>query len=87
MLTQIKGLGFGNSFGAFQQYYQTHQLHEDSPDKIAWVGSLSFFLQFAIGAISGPLFDRFGAWVCLLAVFYFPLHLSLSDATRSLTFQ
>jgi hypothetical protein len=43
----------------------THQLWDESPGNIAWIGSLSAFLQFAAGAIGGPLFDRFGAWVNL----------------------
>jgi hypothetical protein len=63
----FSALGYTNSFGAFQEYYMTHQLREESPDNIAWIGSLSAFLQFAAGAIGGPLFDRFGAWACLLA--------------------
>jgi hypothetical protein len=60
-------LGFSNSFGVFQEYYTTHQLRDEQPDKIAWIGSLSAFIQFAAGAIGGPLFDRFGAWACHLS--------------------
>ncbi|KAF4975107.1 hypothetical protein FZEAL_8055 [Fusarium zealandicum] len=56
-------LGFANSFGVLQEYYMTHQLRGESADKIAWIGSISTFIQFAAGAIGGPLFDRFGAWV------------------------
>lgn len=56
-------LGFSNSFGTFEQYYLTHQLQHEPPDTIAWIGSLSLFLQFAAGAFGGPLFDMFGPWV------------------------
>ncbi|PLB49013.1 MFS general substrate transporter [Aspergillus steynii IBT 23096] len=56
-------LGFSNSFGAFQEYYLRNQLRGESPDRIAWIGSLSVFLQFGAGMIGGPLFDRFGAKV------------------------
>jgi len=56
-------LGYVNAFGVFQEYYMTHQLRDKSPDDIAWIGSLTAFLQFAIGAVSGPLFDRYGPWV------------------------
>lgn len=59
-------LGFGNSFGSLAEYYLTHQLHAETPDRVAWIGSLSAFLSFAAGMVGGPLFDRFGAWVCLL---------------------
>ncbi|KAK1759062.1 major facilitator superfamily domain-containing protein [Echria macrotheca] len=56
-------LGFSNSFGVFAQYYQTHQLIGEPANKIAWIGSISLFMQFAGGVIAGPLFDRYGAWV------------------------
>lgn len=56
-------LGFANSFGTFEEYYLSHQLRGQSPDNIAWTGSLAAFLQFATGAIAGSLFDRYGAWV------------------------
>ena len=68
-------LGFSNSFGAFEEYYLTHQLREESPNNIAWVGSLSAFLQMATGMVGGPLFDRFGAWACHLTPLTFePVH-------------
>ncbi|KFY40289.1 hypothetical protein V495_05498 [Pseudogymnoascus sp. VKM F-4514 (FW-929)] len=54
-------LGFANSFGVFEQYYLTHQLQGHSPDKIAWVGSISAYLQFGAGMVGGPMFDRYGA--------------------------
>jgi len=57
----FSALGYAYSFGVFQEYYMTHQVREESLDNIAWIGSLSLFLQFAAGAIGGPLFDRFGA--------------------------
>lgn len=59
----FSSLGFANSFGVFQEYYMSHQLRHESADKIAWIGSISTFLSFVGGAIGGPLFDRYGAWV------------------------
>ncbi|RDW76882.1 MCT family MFS transporter [Aspergillus mulundensis] len=61
--TIFSTLGFANSFGVLQEYYAVHQLSHESTDSIAWIGSLSAFLQFATGAFAGPLFDRYGAWV------------------------
>ncbi|KAI1623539.1 major facilitator superfamily domain-containing protein [Exophiala viscosa] len=49
--------------GVFQEYYITHQLRDKPPDDISWIGSLAAFLQFAIGAVAGPLFDRYGSWI------------------------
>ena len=56
-------LGYANSFGVFQEYYLHNQLSGETPDKIAWIGSLVPFLQLAMGVFSGPAFDRYGAWV------------------------
>ncbi|KAF2260501.1 monocarboxylate permease-like protein [Lojkania enalia] len=56
-------MGFANAFGVFQEYYFSHQLSDQSPDDIAWIGSLGAFMQFAGGVIGGPLFDRYGAWI------------------------
>ncbi|KAH8728572.1 major facilitator superfamily domain-containing protein [Phaeosphaeriaceae sp. PMI808] len=56
-------LGFTSCFGVLQEYYSTHQLSDHSPDEIAWIGSVSSFLQFAGGILGGPVFDRYGAWI------------------------
>ncbi|RAK82803.1 MCT family MFS transporter [Aspergillus fijiensis CBS 313.89] len=56
-------LGFANSFGVFQEYYEANQLRVESSSKISWIGSLCTFLQFAAGGLGGPLFDRYGTWV------------------------
>ncbi|KAL4973645.1 major facilitator superfamily domain-containing protein [Aspergillus desertorum] len=61
--TIFSTLGFANSFGVLQEYYAVHQLQNESSDRIAWIGSLAAFLQLATGAIAGPLFDRYGAWI------------------------
>ncbi len=56
-------LGFTNSFGVFQAYYEFHQMPNEPADNIAWIGGIQAFLIFAVGAFAGPLFDRYGAWV------------------------
>ncbi|KAM0561296.1 hypothetical protein ACHAPJ_003175 [Fusarium lateritium] len=56
-------LGYTNVFGIFQAYYMFNQMPERSADDIAWIGSIQAFLIFATGAVGGPLFDRFGAWL------------------------
>lgn len=61
----FSALGFTNAFGVFEEYYLSHQLTSKSPDDIAWIGSIAAFLQFAVGAVAGPIFDRYGIWVCL----------------------
>ena len=49
----------------FQNYYETHQLHDHTPSNIAWIGSLQSFFIFAGGLFGGPLFDRKGEKVGL----------------------
>lgn len=61
-------LGFGNSFDTFEAYYLAHQLKGQSPDNIAWIGSVSAFLPFATGVLGGLLFDRYGAKVCFFVL-------------------
>ncbi|KAK2027148.1 riboflavin transporter MCH5 [Colletotrichum zoysiae] len=56
-------LGYTNSFGVFQAYYMRNQLRNHSPDQISWIGSIQAFLVFASGAVGGPIFDRYGAWI------------------------
>ncbi len=63
-LAIFSALGYANSFGVFQEYYMTHQLREESVDRISWIGSTSAFLQLASCVIGGPFFVRFGALVC-----------------------
>lgn len=60
----FSALGYGNSYGVFQAHYMRHQLSNKSSDSIAWIGSVTTFLQLLAGGLGGPLFDRFGTtWV------------------------
>ncbi|KAF2829551.1 monocarboxylate transporter [Ophiobolus disseminans] len=70
-------LGFTSCFGVLQEYYSTHQLRDRSPDQIAWIGSVSSFIQFAGGAIGGPMFDRHGAWIMRPATITYVLGLMM----------
>nr|XP_031858122.1 uncharacterized protein CI109_006463 [Kwoniella shandongensis]KAA5525194.1 hypothetical protein CI109_006463 [Kwoniella shandongensis] len=49
--------GYANAFGVFQSYYATGYPNQTASD-ISWVGSVQIFLQFSMGAIVGPLFDK-----------------------------
>ncbi|KXJ87990.1 major facilitator superfamily domain-containing protein [Microdochium bolleyi] len=64
-------LGFGNSFGAFQEYYMTKLMVGESASSVSWIGSLASFLQFFAGMLGGPLFDRYGSGVIRPASFAF----------------
>lgn len=47
----------------FQEYYQHHQLSQESPGTIAWIGSIQVFLVMGSAVIGGPMFDRWGGKV------------------------
>lgn len=71
--------GFANSFGVFQEYYQSHQLRHESPSTIAWIGSTQVFLLMSGNAIGGPLFDLYGAKVGLRTLVW-RLHVSCDQS-------
>lgn len=60
-------LGYSNGFGIFQTYYMLHQLKDETPDNISWIGSTQMVVMFMTGCVAGPLFDRYGANVSLAA--------------------
>ncbi|KIX08871.1 uncharacterized protein Z518_03528 [Rhinocladiella mackenziei CBS 650.93] len=64
----LLGCSFGwlSSFGTFQSYYETHQLSDESPSTISWIGSTQTFTQYLIGLFSGNLFDLYGARVLII---------------------
>ncbi|KAL3455756.1 major facilitator superfamily domain-containing protein [Aspergillus heterothallicus] len=56
-------LGYVNSWGVYQAYYQEHQLRGETSSAISWIGSLQIFFMFSASLVGGPLFDRYGAKV------------------------
>ncbi len=49
--------GLINTFGVYQEYYQTVMLPSESASSISWIGSLQACLLFVVGLAAGPLFD------------------------------
>ncbi|KAL4782546.1 major facilitator superfamily domain-containing protein [Aspergillus varians] len=49
--------GIVNAFGAFQSYYETSLLHDESSSNVSWIGAIQAFLLLIIGVITGPLYD------------------------------
>ncbi|KAI9809617.1 MAG: hypothetical protein M1825_000049 [Sarcosagium campestre] len=58
--------GWINCIGAFQEYYQTHQLKNYSPSTISWIPSLETFIMFLGGPFVGKLYDNHGPKYILL---------------------
>ena len=49
--------GVANTFGAYQQYYESNLLKDQSPSNISWIGSIQACLLLFVGAATGPMFD------------------------------
>lgn len=61
------GLGLMNTIGVYQAYLSTHQLSEYSESSIGWISSLYVFLSFGGGLLIGPVFDKYGPRLLVLA--------------------
>ncbi|KAJ6095889.1 hypothetical protein N7486_006635 [Penicillium sp. IBT 16267x] len=53
----INSWGILTTYGAFQEYYTTVLLSDQSPSAISWVGSIQATLIPMVGIVSGPLVD------------------------------
>ncbi|KAL5341408.1 major facilitator superfamily domain-containing protein [Aspergillus crustosus] len=53
----VNSWGIISTYGAFQEFYQTELLPEESPSAISWVGSIQATLIVMVGIVSGPLVD------------------------------
>ncbi|KAG7095595.1 hypothetical protein E1B28_006325 [Marasmius oreades] len=50
--------GYLYAFGVYQDYYTRVYLTNHSPSNIAWIGSFQLMMPFALGVVSGKLFDE-----------------------------
>jgi hypothetical protein len=53
-------VGFGNSFGVFEEYYKQTMLSDQSRSTISWLGAINVFFLFAGSMLTGPILDRSG---------------------------
>ncbi|KAJ4155955.1 hypothetical protein LMH87_001175 [Akanthomyces muscarius] len=58
-------VGFFNSFGLFESYYQSHQLADESQSTISWLAAVSTFLLYSGSIVCGSLLDAFGPMVMI----------------------
>ena len=59
-------LGFINSIGVFQTYYEQGPLHNYSPSAVAWIPSVQTFVMFGGAPFLGKVFDSYGPRYMLL---------------------
>ncbi|KAH9868782.1 hypothetical protein J1614_007856 [Plenodomus biglobosus] len=60
ILVYYASFGVMNSFGFFQNYYQTDFLHETPLSQIALIGTMQMALMNSLAAVSGALCDQYG---------------------------
>ncbi|KAL4801204.1 major facilitator superfamily domain-containing protein [Aspergillus unguis] len=53
----VNSWGVISSYGAFQEFYLTVLLPDESPSAISWIGSIQSALIVMVGLVSGPLVD------------------------------
>lgn len=59
-LVLFVGVGFTNTFGVFEEYYVTHTLQNERPEKIIVIGSTAASLYLILGAFTGRFADLVG---------------------------
>ncbi|KAJ6470657.1 major facilitator superfamily domain-containing protein [Mycena vitilis] len=57
-LVLFSTFGYLYSFGVYENYYVLEYLTNHSPSSIAWIGSFQLMMPFALGVVSGKLFDN-----------------------------
>lgn len=60
-----------NTFGVYQDFYQTTLLPSHKASEISWIGTLGAFLLVVLSIFSGPIFDRGYARALLIAGTFF----------------
>lgn len=50
--------GLVNTYGAYQTFYHSHFLANESDSSNSWIGSVQAFLLLLFGLLTGPLYDR-----------------------------
>ncbi|TFK49230.1 MFS general substrate transporter [Heliocybe sulcata] len=64
-LALFSTFGVINSYGVFQDYYQTTLLVHSSPSTISLIGALQLFLLYGLGPVIGRIFDVHGSRVIM----------------------
>ena len=59
------GVGYSNTFGVFQEYYQTTLFPHESPLKLLLIGSVASSLYLILGAFAGRFADLVGYRISL----------------------
>lgn len=66
-LALVASLGLANTMGTFQSYLVSHQLAHVDEGSVGWVFSIYTFVLFFLGLYVGPIFDKYGPRLIVLA--------------------
>lgn len=80
-------LGLVNSVGAIQAYVSTHQLAGLSASSISWIFSIYLSLTYALGLLTGPIFDYKGSRGLLIASMLFVFAGLMAAANSKVVYQ
>lgn len=50
--------GIVNTYGVYQDFYQTSLLQSHTSSEISWIGTFGAFLLVILSVVNGPIFDR-----------------------------
>ncbi|KAL1940489.1 hypothetical protein VTO73DRAFT_9061 [Trametes versicolor] len=59
-LALFASAGMVNTYGTFQDYYEATLLPASSSSTVAFIGSLQIFFLYAVGTLTGRVFDAYG---------------------------
>lgn len=60
------GIGYTNTYGVFQEYYQQHLFPDIPQDKTILIGSIAASLYFLLGSLTGRFADLVGYRAALI---------------------
>jgi hypothetical protein len=62
-LTLFASFGVVNSYGVFEDYYESNRLTEENNSVVALIGAIQLFLLYGLGPLFGKIFDSYGITV------------------------
>ncbi|CEH16493.1 Monocarboxylate transporter [Ceraceosorus bombacis] len=63
--TLFASFGIANSYGVFQNYYNSNRLPHETDSVVALIGAIQLFLLYGFGPLVGKIFDSYGVGVLM----------------------
>ncbi|KAF7360295.1 MFS general substrate transporter [Mycena venus] len=82
-LVLFSTFGYLFSFGVYETFYALEYLTNHTPSSIAWIGSFQLMMPFALGIVSGKLFDSgYFHWLQIIGGFIFTFSLFMLSLAK-----